>query len=35
MTVTRDEDVDLESEEYVPVGHDRKFDLDFAGKFNF
>ena len=38
----RDEDIDLESGEYVPVGHIWKFDLerskktlDFGVKFNF
>ena len=30
MTITRDEDIDLESGEYVPVGHILKFILDFG-----
>ena len=29
MTTTRDEVIDLESGEYVPVGHILKFILDF------
>ena len=38
---TRDEDIDLESGEYVPVGHIWKFDLeqrkrhDFGVKYTF
>ena len=41
QTATRDEDIDLESGEYVPVGHIWKFDLeqcewhDFGVKWNF
>ena len=35
MTATRDKDIDLESGEYVPVGHIRKFDLDFERNCNF
>ena len=41
LAATRDEDIDLESGEYVPVGHIWKFDLEkhktrnFGRKFNF
>ena len=28
MTTTRDEDIDLESGDYLPFGHIWKFDLD-------
>ena len=28
MTTTRDEDIDLESGDYLPIGHIWKFDLD-------
>ena len=35
MTTTRDEDIDLESDEFVPVSHIRKIDLDFEGSFSF
>ena len=35
MTITRDEDIDLESGEYVPVGHILKFILDFGLKCFF
>ena len=31
---TRDEDIDLESGEYVPVGHIWKFNLENIWKFN-
>ena len=32
MATTRDEDIDREYGEYVPVGHMLKIDLDFGGK---
>ena len=41
QAATRDEEIDLESGEYVPVGHFWKFDLEkhetrnFGRKFNF
>ena len=35
MTTTRDEDIYLESGEYVPVGRMWKFYLDFGDKSNF
>ena len=41
MVLTRNEDIDLEFGEYVPVGHIWKFDLkqrkrhDFGVKWNF
>ena len=35
MTTTRDEDIDLESGEYVPVGHIPKFVLNFGLKCFF
>ena len=35
MTTTRDEDIDLESGEIVPVGHIGNFGLDFGGSCNF
>ena len=41
QAATHDEDIDLESGEYVPVGHIWKFDLEeyelrnFGRKFNF
>ena len=41
QAATRDEDIDLESGEYVPVGHIWKFDLEeyelrnFEVKYNF
>ena len=35
MTTKRDEDIDLESREYTPVGRILKFDLNFWGNGNF
>ena len=35
MATTRDENFDLESDEFVPVGHIRKIDLDFVRSFSF
>ena len=35
MTTTCDEDIDLESGEYVPVGQIWKFDFDFGEQINF
>ena len=35
MTATHDGVIDLESGEYVPVGHIWKFDFDFANKSKF
>ena len=35
QTATRDDDIDLESGEYVPVGHIWKFDLEEYKLRNF